>query len=350
MAQAIRETNFALPGQVGEPYRGKVGDVYTIEHEVGTLLAVVRTDRISAFDVVLGEVPHKGQVLNEISAELLEATRPAAPNWFLASPDPNVSIGFKAEAIPVEMIVRGVLLGSAWRNYRDGGRTICGNQLPEGMAEFEPFAVPIITPTTKAHAGHDEDTTPEDIIASGVVTADEYATMERLSQALFATGQTMAAERGLLLPDTKYEFGRFAACPIGLIDEVHTPDSSRYLLLDEHRAYSNGTTDTRPRQLSKEFVREWLIDHGFSGQAGQQIPQMPEEFIEQITARYIDLYERMLGRKFVPAVEQGSARTEQIRENIVQYLARLTPVECEYPFVASKRPPATEVFQVLYDE
>jgi phosphoribosylaminoimidazole-succinocarboxamide synthase len=325
MAEAIRETDFALPGQIGDPYHGKVGDVYTIEHEMGTLLVVVRTDRISAFDEVLGEVPHKGQVLNEISAALLEATRPAAPNWFLASPDPNVSVGFKADAIPVEMIVRGCLLGTAWRNYRDGGRAIGGNQLPEGMVEFGGFTVPIITPTTKAHAGHDEDTTPPDIIASGVVTADEYATMERLSRALFAIGQTMAAERGLLLADTKYEFGRLATGQIVLIDEVHTPDSSRYLSLDEHDAYVSGATNKRPEQLSKEFVREWLIAHGFSGQAGEVAPTIPEEFIDQITARYINLYERMLGRTFVPAAERTDGpRTEQIRQNIVRYLAGLS--------------------------
>ncbi len=324
MATAIRETNFALPGQVGEPYHGKVGDVYTIAHEAGTLLVVVRTDRISAFDVILGEVPHKGQILNEVSAELLEATRPDAPNWFLASPDPNVSIGFKADAIPVEMIVRGALLGMAWRSYRDGNRTICGNRLADGMTEFERFTVPIITPTTKAHEGHDEDISPEDIIASGIVTADEYATMERLAQALFAKGQAMAAERGLLLADTKYEFGRLATGQIVLIDEVHTPDSSRYLDLDQYNAYIDGTTSQRPQQLSKEFVREWLIAHGFSGQAGQQVPDMPQAFIDQITTRYIELYERMLGRKFVPAAEQGSSRTEQIRDAIVQYLAQLT--------------------------
>ena len=324
MAETIRETNFALPGQIGEPYHGKVGDTYTIEHEAGTLLAVVRTDRISAFDVVLGEVPHKGQVLNEISAELLEATLPDAPNWFLASPDPNVSIGFKADAIPVEMIVRGCLLGTAWRRYRDVSRTICGNQLPDGMAEFEQFVVPIVTPTTKAHSGHDEDTTPRDIVASGQATADEYATMEGLAQSLFARGQTMAVERGLLLADTKYEFGRLATGQIVLIDEVHTPDSSRYLSLDQYGEYVNGTTDKRPEQLSKEFVREWLIAHGFGGQAGQKIPNMPEEFIHQITARYTNLYERMLGRTFVPGAERnGVPRIQQIRENIVQYLARL---------------------------
>lgn len=324
MTAVIEGTNFTLPGQVGEPYRGKVADVYTLEHEVGTLLAVVRTDRFSAFDVKLRAVPHRGQVLNEISAELLEATRSVAPNWLRGAPDPNVSVGLGAEPIPVEVIVRGCLLGTAWRSYQAGAREICGNRLPEGMTEFQPFERPLITPTTKAHVGHDEYTTPTRIILSGAATAKEYAEMERMARALFSRGQVMAEERGLLLADTKYEFGRLATGKIVIIDEVHTPDSSRYLRLKPYWDYVGGETSEQPEQLSKEFARAWLMDQGFYGQAGQDPPPLPDAFIGQVSARYIELYELMLGRPFVPAPGSTNERLEVMQANIAQYLADLS--------------------------
>lgn len=325
MAVALRETNFELPGQVGEPYHGKVGDTYTIEHDEGELLAVVRTDRISAFDVVLPEpIPFKGQVLNQMSSELLASTRTVAPNWLIESPDPNVSIGHKANPFKVEMIARGFLLGTSWRGYKEGMRELCGNQLPDGMTEFQAFDTPLLTPTTKADAGHDENITPSEIVSEGLATSEEYEEMAHFALSLFAEGQARASERGLLLADTKYEFGRLATGQIVVIDEVHTPDSSRYFPLGEYNTYLSGHTTQRPEQLSKEFVREWLVSQGFSGEAGQQPPHMPDEFKEQITNRYIDLYERMLGHKFVAASESSeAAQLDRVYQNIVDSLGRL---------------------------
>lgn len=325
MAVALRETNFELPGQIGEPYHGKVGDTYTIEHDAGELLAVVRTDRISAFDVVLAEpVPLKGQVLNQMSAELLASTQAVAPNWLIESPDPNVSIGYKAKPFKVEMIARGYLLGTSWRGYKEGMRELCGNQLPDGMTEFQAFDAPLLTPTTKADKGHDENITPSQIIDNGLATAGEYNEMAHLALSLFAEGQARANERGLLLADTKYEFGRLATGQIVVIDEVHTPDSSRYFPLGEYDTFLSGQTTQRPEQLSKEFVREWLVSQGFSGEAGQQPPHMPDEFKEQITNRYIDLYQRMLGHKFEAASERNeAAQLDRIYQSIVDGLGRI---------------------------
>jgi len=326
MAVALRGTSFKLPGQIGEPYHGKVGDVYTIQHEAGELLAVVRTDRISAFDVVLPEpVPFKGQVLNQMSAELLAATQTTAPNWLIESPDPNVSVGFKARPFKVEMITRGFLLGTSWRGYKAGMRNLCGNQLPDGMVEFQSFGTPLLTPTTKVDAGHDENIAPDQIVENGLATSGEYEEMSHLALSLFAEGQAKAGERGLVLADTKYEFGRLATGQIVVIDEVHTPDSSRYFTLDQYKAYLDGQTTERPEQLSKEFVREWLVSQGFSGEEGQEPPRMSEEFREQISTRYIDLYQRMLGRSFEAADESSEAtQLSRIRENTVSCLGKLT--------------------------
>lgn len=324
LAPAIRTTDFDLPGQIGEPYHGKVGDVYTIAHEMGDLLAVVRTDRVSAFDVVFDEtIPHKGQVLNQMSAQLLEATRDVAPNWLIESPDPNVSIGYKAQPFRVEMIARGFLLGTSWRNYQDGSRDLCGNQLPDGMVEFQPFDRLLLTPTTKADAGHDENITPAEIVVSGLATPAEYETMAHMALGLFVEGQQQAGERGLLLADTKYEFGRLATGQIVVIDEVHTPDSSRYFPMDEYQAYLDGRTAERPRQLSKEFLREWLADQGFDGADGQAPPHLPRAVRNQVSARYVSLYERMLGRVFQPAADASeAAKLDRIQDNIVQWLGR----------------------------
>ncbi len=320
---AIQETNFDLPGQIGEPYHGEVGDVYRLEHEIGDLLAVVRTDRISAFDVVLPEpIPNKGQVLNQMSAELLQATRETAPNWFITSPDPNVSIGFRADPFKVEMIMRGYLLGTSWRGYEGGMRDLCGNILPDGMREFQPFESPLLTPTSKAETGHDENLTPDQIIDSGLATSEEYSEMERLAFDLFAHGQAMAAERGLLLADTKYEFGRLATGQIVAIDEVHTPDSSRYFYQEQYEAYLENRTTKRPEQLSKEFVREWLISQGFSGEEGQEPPHLPPDFVSRVSDLYVGLYQKMLGHDFLSYDEDNEGLTlELIQDNIEQSLA-----------------------------
>lgn len=282
-----------LPGQTGY-YKGKVRDVYTIgAHH----LVMVVSDRISAFDVVLPRaIPFKGQVLNQIAALSLDATADILPNWKLSSPLPNVSIGLKCATYPVEMVVRGNLTGHAWRTYKSGGRMLCGVVLPEGMKENDPFPQPIITPTTKAHEGHDEDISREEIIARGLVKASEYEQLEQYTLALFERGRQMAAERGLILVDTKYEFG-YLGNTIYLIDEIHTPDSSRYFYKEgfEERQ-KNGEAQ---KQLSKEFVREWLMANGFQGKDGQQVPEMTDEVVENISARYIELYEKVTGRPFI---------------------------------------------------
>lgn len=288
---AVKETHFNLPGQTGF-YKGKVRDVYSI----GDKLVVVATDRISAFDVVLPKaIPFKGQVLNQIAARNLQATKDIVPNWLQSVPDPNVTIGIRCTAFPVEMVIRGYLAGHAWREYNSGKRTLCGVSLPEGLKENDKLPQPIITPTTKAAEGHDEDISREDILKKGLVSEDDYKKMEAYTHALFQKGTQMAAERGLILVDTKYEFGKLGS-EIYLIDEVHTPDSSRYF-------YQEGYAERQQRgekqkQLSKEFVRQWLIEHGFQGKEGQKVPEMTESIVQGISDRYIELYEQVTGEKF----------------------------------------------------
>lgn len=281
---------------LAEVYRGKVRDVYHL-HDGRTIL--VASDRISAFDVVLPRgIPHKGQVLSQVSWHMLEATRSVAPNWAMASPDPCVIVGRRAATVKVEMVVRGYLSGHAWRQYREGHRALCGAAMPDGMKESDPFPSPIITPSTKADVGHDEDITPEDILKRGLCTPEEWATMCRYALALFAEGSRIARARGLILVDTKYEFGR-SADGIILIDEIHTPDSSRYF-------YAEGYEQRQERgeaqkQLSKEFVRQWLIENDFMGKEGQRVPEMSDTYVKSVSDRYIELYERITGRAFVPA-------------------------------------------------
>lgn len=288
---AIRETNFHLPGQTAF-YRGKVRDVYT----VGDRLVMVASDRISAFDHVLPRaIPHKGAVLNQIAAHFLNATRDICPNWLLATPDPNVAIGLRCEPIRVEMVIRGYLAGHAARTYAAGLRELCGVPLPEGMRENDRFPEPIITPTTKADAGHDEDISRDDILAKGLVPREMYEKMEAYTRALFQRGTEMAARQGLILVDTKYEFGLHNGA-IVLMDEIHTPDSSRYFYAEGYA--ERQAAGERQRQLSKEFVREWLIANGFQGKEGQNMPVMPDAFVEEITARYIELYEKVTGMAF----------------------------------------------------
>ncbi|WP_209330805.1 phosphoribosylaminoimidazolesuccinocarboxamide synthase [Lunatimonas salinarum] len=292
MSKGIRETNFNFSGQVGF-YRGKVRDVYIFPDK----LAVVASDRISAFDVVLPKpIPYKGQVLNQIAYHFLDATKKVVPNWVLSSPDPNVTIGHRCEPFKVEMVIRGYLAGHAWRTYRSGKRELCGVTLPEGLNENDPLPFPIITPTTKADEGHDEDISKADILAKGIVSPGDYEQLEVYTQALFAEGSKMANEKGLILVDTKYEFGKRGG-QILLIDEIHTPDSSRYF-------YAEGYQERQKRgeaqkQLSKEFVRQWLISNGFQGLDGQKIPEMSDEIITDISDRYIELYENITGKKFV---------------------------------------------------
>ena len=277
---ALRETNFQLPGQTAF-YRGKVRDVYTL----GDRLLMVASDRISAFDHILPRpIPHKGAVLNQLAAYFLEATRDICPNWLLAAPDPNVAIGHRCAPFRVEMVIRGYLAGHAARTYADGGRTLCGVPLPDGLTENDAFPEPIITPTTKADAGHDQDISREEIIVSGLVKASHYARLEEYTHALFRRGTEMAAERGLILVDTKYEFG-LQDGEILLMDEIHTPDSSRYFYADGYA--ERQARGEKQRQLSKEFVREWLIAHGFQGLEGQQMPEMPDSFVQEITDRYV---------------------------------------------------------------
>lgn len=302
---AIRETNFHLPGQTAF-YRGKVRDVYT----VGERLVMVASDRISAFDHVLPRaIPYKGAVLNQIAAHFLEATRDICPNWLIAAPDPNVAIGHRCEPLRVEMVIRGYLAGHAARTYASGLRTLCGVTLSEGMRENDAFPEPIITPTTKADAGHDEDISREEILRQGIVSADDYAQMEAYTRALFRRGTDMAARQGLILVDTKYEFGKKDG-QVLLMDEIHTPDSSRYFYADGYA--ERQARGEKQRQLSKEFVREWLIAHGFQGKDGQQMPEMPDSFVEEITARYIELFERVTGRRFEKdASEEPLARIEK---------------------------------------
>lgn len=311
--KAIVETGFNLPGQVGK-YVGKVRDVYDIN---GEYLAMVVTDRISAFDVVLPEgIPYKGQVLNKIAAKFLDATSDILPNWKVAVPDPAVTVGYKCEPFKVEMVIRGYLAGHAWREYKAGKRSLCGIPLPEGMVENQKFPEPIITPTTKAAEGHDEDISKDDIIASGLVSREDYEKLEAYTQAIFKRGTEIAAKQGLILVDTKYEFGKRNG-EIYLMDEVHTPDSSRYFYAEGYE--ERLAKGERQRQLSKEFVREWLMANGFQGQEGQKVPEMTPEVVAGITDRYIELYEHITGEKFDKVEYSGAT----IEANIASWIASL---------------------------
>lgn len=308
---SLKETNFNFPGQLNL-YRGKVRDVYTFEN---TLL-MVASDRISAFDVVLPEpIPYKGQILNQIASEFLEGTKHIVPNWLESTPDPNVSIGKKCDAFQIEMVIRGYLTGHAWREYRDGKRTLCGVAMPEGMKENDKFPKPILTPTTKAHEGHDEDISREDILAQGIVSEEDYLSLEKYTKALFDFGTKLAAERGLILVDTKYEFGKYQG-EIYLIDEIHTPDSSRYFYKDGYEARQE--KGEKQKQLSKEFVRQWLIENGFQGLEGQQIPEMTKEVILNISDRYVELYEKVTGNKFIPPADNNIV--DRVEANIKKVL------------------------------
>ncbi|WP_144602567.1 phosphoribosylaminoimidazolesuccinocarboxamide synthase [Algoriphagus algorifonticola] len=313
MSQAIKETNFQFPGQQGF-YKGKVRDVYIFEKE----LVVVASDRISAFDVVLPKpIPFKGQVLNQIAAKFLAATADIVPNWVAATPDPNVTIGKRCEPFKVEMVIRGYLSGHAAREYKAGKRMICGVPMPEGMKENDRFPTPIITPTTKASEGHDEDISKEDILVKGIVSAEDYGVLEKYTRALFQRGQEMAAEKGLILVDTKYEFGKYGD-QIYLIDEIHTPDSSRYFYADGYE--ENQEKNLPQKQLSKEFVRQWLIANGFQGKDGQQVPEMSDEIVESISDRYIELFEKITGEKFQKA--ETNQLENRIEKAINAYLSK----------------------------
>lgn len=302
---ALARTDFQFPGQTAV-YHGKVRDVYQIDQH---LLVMVASDRISAFDVILPKaIPYKGQVLNQTAAYFLKATADLVPNWLISTPDPNVAIGKKAEAFPVEMVIRGYLAGHAWREYKSGKRSVCGVSLPEGLKENDKLPAPIITPSTKAQEGHDMDISREEILRQGLVEEKHYLQLEAYTRALFQRGTEMAAEKGLILVDTKYEFGLFEGQPI-LIDEIHTPDSSRYFYAEGYaERQANGQEQ---RQLSKEFVRQWLIQNGFQGLEGQQIPAMEAEWLEEISARYIELFEHITGQTFVKApIDQMQNRIE----------------------------------------
>jgi phosphoribosylaminoimidazole-succinocarboxamide synthase len=307
---AIKETNFNFKGQTGF-YRGKVRDVY----DFGDKVVMVASDRISAFDVILPRpIPRKGQVLNQIAAKFLKATCDIVPNWLIDSPDPNTSVGVRCETYPVEMVVRGYLAGHAARTYKSGLRVLCGVILPEGLKENDKLPSPIITPTTKAHEGHDEDISREEIIARGLVSEAEYCQLEKYALALFQKGTEIAAEQGLILVDTKYEFGKKDG-QIYLIDEVHTPDSSRYFYADTYT--ENQKKGLSQKQLSKEFVREWLIANGFQGKDGQKVPEMTDEKVMEISNRYIELYEKVTGEAFVPADDADVLN--RVEENIKKY-------------------------------
>lgn len=317
MANTLVHTDFHFEGQKSV-YHGKVRDVYNINDDV---LVMVATDRISAFDVILPKgIPSKGQVLNQIAAQFLDATSDIVPNWKLATPDPMVTVGLKCEGFPVEMIIRGILTGSAWRAYKDGCRELCGVKLPEGMRENQRFAEPIITPTTKAASGHDENISKEEIIARGLISKDDYEVVERYTRALYKRGCEIAASKGLILVDTKYEFGKRDGKVI-LMDEIHTPDSSRYFYADGYEEkFEKGEPQ---KQLSKEFVRQWLIQNGFMGQKGQQVPEMTDEYCESVAERYIELYEDITGKKFQRNDQGDVDLAARIETNVKNYLKTL---------------------------
>ncbi|WP_433896068.1 phosphoribosylaminoimidazolesuccinocarboxamide synthase [Sphingobacterium mizutaii] len=311
----IKETNFNFKGQTAF-YRGKVRDVYSIGEDY---LVMVASDRISAFDVVLPKpIPYKGQVLNQIASKFLSATSDILPNWVASIPDPNVTIGKKCEPFKVEMVIRGYVSGHLWRTYRDGGRVLCGVELPEGLKENDKLPTPIITPSTKADVGHDEDISRADIIARGIVSEEDYSQLEKYAHALYQRGTEIAAERGLILVDTKYEFGKKDG-QIYLIDEIHTPDSSRYFYAE---GYEERQAKAEPqKQLSKEFVRQWLIENGFQGKDGQKVPEMTEEIVKSISERYIELYEHITGEKFL--IPEEADVLVRVEKNVEKALEKL---------------------------
>lgn len=309
----LMRTNIQLPGQLSK-YTGKVREVYTLENDI---LVMIATDRLSAFDVVMPKgIPYKGQILNQIATQMMEATKDIVPNWLIASPDPNVTVGQRCEPFKVEMVIRGYLSGHAAREYAAGKRILCGVSMPEGMKENDPFPHPIITPATKAEMGeHDEDISEEEIIARGLVSANDYAQLASYTQKLFQRGSELAAKQGLILVDTKYEFGKNKNGQIVLIDEIHTPDSSRYFYVDGYK--DRQAADEPQKQLSKEFVRQWLISNNFQGLEGQQVPEMSHEYIQSVSDRYVELYENITGKKFV---KQKSDDIEQrISSNLHSY-------------------------------
>jgi len=310
----ITTTNFNFPGQKSV-YRGKVREVYNINDE---LLVMVATDRLSAFDVVLPKgIPYKGQILNQIATKFMELTSDIVPNWLVATPDPNVAVGHLCEPFKVEMVIRGYLSGHAAREYAAGRRLLCGVEMPEGLKENDKFPTPIITPTTKADNGsHDEDISREAILANGIVTEEDYLILEKYTQALYQRGTEIAASRGLILVDTKYEFGKTKDGQIVLIDEIHTPDSSRYFYAEGYQERQNNNEEQK--QLSKEFVRRWLIENGFQGQEGQQIPNMTDAYIDTVSERYIELFENIIGESFVKA--DITQIQERIEKNVLRYL------------------------------
>lgn len=315
MSNTITTTNFNFPNQKSV-YRGKVREVYNINDE---LLVMVATDRLSAFDVVLPKgIPYKGQILNQIATRFMELTEDIVPNWLIATPDPNVAVGHLCEPFKVEMVIRGYLSGHAAREYAAGRKQICGVTMAEGLKENDKFPEPIITPTTKADNGsHDEDISREDILSKGIVSEEDYIVLEKFTRDLFQRGTEIAAERGLILVDTKYEFGKTKDGVIVLIDEIHTPDSSRYFYADGYA--ERQAKGEEQKQLSKEFVRRWLIENGFQGKEGQQIPEMTDSYIESVSERYIELYENILGEKFVKA--DINSIEQRIEKNVLEYLA-----------------------------
>ena len=314
MKNTLIRTDFNFPGQT-RVYHGKVRDVYSIGTDQ---LIMIATDRISAFDVILPQgIPYKGQVLNQIAAKFLDATADIVPNWKQDTPDPMVTTGLRCDPFKVEMVIRGYLTGSAWRDYKAGTRVLCGIPLPDGMRENEKFPTPLVTPTTKADEGHDENISKEEILAQGLVGKDDYEQLEKYTQALFSRGTEMAAKKGLILVDTKYEFGKKDGT-IYLIDEIHTPDSSRYFYVDGY--YERFEKGEEQRQLSKEFVRKWLMENGFQGKEGQIVPEMTLEYCESVSERYIELYEKITGEKFVKA--DISDVPSRIEKNIVTYLSK----------------------------
>ena len=315
MTNTIKQTNFKLPGQT-KFYKGKVRDVYTINKET---LVMVASDRISAFDCVLPQgIPYKGQVLSQIAAKFLKATADIVPNWMEATPDPSVTIGEKCDPFMVEMVIRGYLTGHAWREYKAGKRILCGVPMPDGMIENQKFERPLITPTTKADVGHDEDISREEILAQKIVSEEDYIQLEEYTRDLFQRGTDIAAEKGLILVDTKYEFGKNKNGIITLIDEIHTPDSSRYFYAEGYEA--DILEGRSPKQLSKEFVRQWLIENGFQGKEGQLMPEMSEEYCNSVSERYIELFEYITGDKFVK--EDVSDVINRVERNILNYLEK----------------------------
>jgi phosphoribosylaminoimidazole-succinocarboxamide synthase len=314
MANALKGTQFNLPGQKSL-YTGKVRDVYNINDEY---LVMVVSDRISAFDVVLPRgIPYKGQVLNQIASKFLDATADIVPNWKIESPDPNVTVGHMAQPYKVEMVIRGYVTGHAWREYRSGKRSLCGVPMPDGLKEHDRLPEPIITPTTKAAEGHDEDISREEILESGLVSEPDYVKLEEYTRALFQRGTEMAAEMGLILVDTKYEFGKKDG-RILLIDEIHTPDSSRYFYAEGYE--ERQASGLQQKQLSKEFVRQWLISHGFQGKEGQVVPEMPDEFVNEVSERYIELFENITGESFIKA--DTSSIESRILKNINDFISK----------------------------